>query len=62
LIIQGLADTLVPPSNSRRNYAAARQPKEIWLVTRAGHTQSRAVAGAAYTRRVVAFFHRYLGA
>ena len=62
LIIHGLADTLVPPSNSVRNYAAARQPKEIWWVPRAGHTQSRAVAGAAYTRHVVAFFRRYLGA
>lgn len=62
LIIHGLADTLVPPRNSARNYAAAGLPKEIWWVPRAGHTQSRAVAGAAYTRRVVAFFRRYLGA
>jgi uncharacterized protein len=62
LIIHGLADPLVPPSNSVRNYAAAQQPKEKWWVPRAGHTQSRAVAGAAYTRHVVAFFRRYLGA
>jgi fermentation-respiration switch protein FrsA (DUF1100 family) len=61
LIIHGLADTLVTPSHSARK-AAARQLNEIWWVPRAGHTQSCTVAGAAYTRHVVAFFRRYLGA
>lgn len=61
-IIHGTADTTVPPGNSLRNYAAAGEPKQLWLVPGAAHTQSRTVAGATYTRRVVAFFRRYLGA
>lgn len=60
LIIHGLADKLVPVDNSLRNYAAARQPKQLWLVPGAGHGQSRVVAGAAYNQRVVAFFRRAL--
>ena len=61
LIIHGLADSVVPVDNSRRNFAAARQPKELWLVPGAGHGESRAIAGAAYTHRVVAFFRQALG-
>src|SRR3989440_2599312 len=60
-IIDGLADKAVLPINSARNFAAAKEPKEIWWVHGAGHTQSRVVAGSLYVRRVVAFFRRYLG-
>jgi hypothetical protein len=52
----------VLPVNSKRNVAAAKEPKQIWWVRGAGHTQSRVVAGSLYVRRVVAFFRRYLGA
>jgi fermentation-respiration switch protein FrsA (DUF1100 family) len=62
LIIHGTADTTITPDNSVRNYAAAGQPKELWLVPGATHAHSRDVAGAAYVHRVVAFFRRYLGA
>jgi fermentation-respiration switch protein FrsA (DUF1100 family) len=61
-IIDGLADKAVLPVNSKRNFAAAKAPKQIWWVQGAGHVQSRVVAGAQYVRRVVAFFRRYLGA
>ena len=61
-IIDGLADKAVLPVNSARNFAAAKEPKQIWWVRSAGHTQSRVVAGSLYVRRVVAFFRRYLGA
>jgi fermentation-respiration switch protein FrsA (DUF1100 family) len=60
-IIDGLADKVVPPANSARLFAQAKGPKQIWWVRGAGHAQSRVVAGAAYVRRVVAFFRRYLG-
>ena len=61
-IIDGLADKAVLPINSARNFAAAKEPQQIWWVQGAGHAQSRVVAGSVYVRRVVAFFRRYLGA
>jgi len=60
LIIHGLADTFIPPVNSRRIYAAAGQPKAVWWVPGAGHTGAYAVERAVYERRVVAFFRRAL--
>ncbi len=60
LIIQGTADQDLSPSNSLENYAAARQPKELWLVPGAGHGQTLQRAGNAYVRRVVSFFRQAL--
>jgi fermentation-respiration switch protein FrsA (DUF1100 family) len=60
-IIDGLADKVVLPIDSARNFAAAKEPKQIWWVQGAGHAQSRVVAGSLYVRRVIAFFRRYLG-
>lgn len=37
-------------------YAAAGQPKEIWLVPGAGHTGGLQAQPAEYERRVIAFF------
>jgi dipeptidyl aminopeptidase/acylaminoacyl peptidase len=56
LIIHGLADYIVPVENSRRNFAAARQPKKLWLVPGAGHGKVHTVAKAEYERRVIGFF------
>ena len=60
LIIHGGDDREVPPAHSERNHAAARDPKELWIVPNARHAQSRATATAEYERRVVAFFHQHL--
>jgi uncharacterized protein len=60
-IIHGLADTLVPPDNSKRNFAAAGEPKEIWWVPGAEHVRSIDVAPAEYKSRVVQFFTQSLG-
>lgn len=59
-LIHGAADTSIPPSHSERLYAAAGEPKELWLVGGAEHCQSYAVAGAAYEERVLHFFARSL--
>ncbi|MGH2345987.1 MAG: alpha/beta hydrolase [Chloroflexota bacterium] len=59
-IIQGTADHDLSPRNSIENYAAAKQPKELWLVQGAGHGQTLQRAGSAYVRRVVAFFRKAL--
>lgn len=37
LLVHGEQDTIVPPAHSERLYAAARAPKTLWLVERAGH-------------------------
>jgi len=59
-IIHGTADTLVPPQNSERNFAAARQPKEIWWVPGAGHVEARTLDPNDYQLRVIQFFHQSL--
>ena len=56
LIIHCLGDTVVPPDNSIRILAAAREPKQIWWVPTGKHIQGHTVARAEYERRVVDFF------
>lgn len=56
LIIHGEADFVVPVENSRRNFAAAREPKQLWLVPGAKHGQAHTVAKAEYEKRVDEFF------
>ncbi len=60
LIIHGAEDREVPAAHSERNHAAAKAPKELWIVPGAAHAQSREIAGAEYERRVVAFFRQHL--
>lgn len=45
LILQGGADTLVPPAMGRRLAAAARAPVEVWEAPGAGHNELGAVGG-----------------
>ena len=61
LLIHGLEDVALPPVNSERLYAAAGEPKELWLVPGTGHSGARGVDRAEYERRVIAFFRRSLG-
>lgn len=62
LIIHGLADEQVPPDHSRRLFAAAGEPKELWLVEGAGHGLNKWERDPdEYERRVVAFFRQHLG-
>lgn len=60
LIIHGLDDDIVPADNSKRNFAHAHEPKELWLVPGAKHGKSHSVAKAEYERRVTAFFDKAL--
>lgn len=59
-IIHGLDDYTVPVENSKRNFAHAREPKQLWLVTGAEHAKSHSVAKAEYEHRVTAFFDEAL--
>ncbi|HEY3825931.1 MAG TPA: alpha/beta hydrolase [Bryobacteraceae bacterium] len=57
LIIHDTGDLVVPTDNSRRNFAAAREPKELWLVEAAGHARAHTVVKPEYEKRVTAFFN-----
>ena len=56
LIIHETSDAVVPADNSLRNFAAARQPKELWLVPGTGHGHAHTVAKSEYEKRVTVFF------
>jgi hypothetical protein len=59
-LIHGDSDFLITPTDSKILHAAARDPKQLWLVEGAGHTKAYKVAGAEYERRVVEFFQKAL--
>lgn len=61
LIIQGDADDVVPPADSRENFAAAAEPKELWFVDGAAHGDTVLAGGPTSSDRVVEFFRRALG-
>jgi hypothetical protein len=56
LIIHETGDSVVPADNSLRNFAAARQPKELWLLPGTGHGRAHTVAKSEYEKRVTVFF------
>jgi uncharacterized protein len=56
LIIHETGDEVVPADNSLRNFAAARQPKELWLAPGTGHGRAHTVAKSEYEKRVTVFF------
>jgi fermentation-respiration switch protein FrsA (DUF1100 family) len=60
LIIHGLADYVVPLANSERNFAAAKNPKELWLVSGAKHGESHTVDKSRYERKVISFYQSAL--
>ncbi len=60
LIIAGEGDKLIPPENGRKLYAAAREPKELWIIPGAEHGATLAAAGSEYEKRVGEFFDKNL--
>jgi dipeptidyl aminopeptidase/acylaminoacyl peptidase len=56
LFIAGTADETVPPRMAEQLYAAAREPKTLWLIPDAHHGDYAEVAGAAYGQRLGDFF------
>lgn len=61
LIIHGAADTITPINHARRLYAAAREPRQMWIVEGADHCGAYFADRAEYCRRVIGFFDQYLG-
>jgi alpha-beta hydrolase superfamily lysophospholipase len=60
LLIHGGADTLIPSSHAHELFAAAREPKELWIVDGIEHCGAYFTDRAGYVRRVAQFFEQYL--
>ncbi|MCW5617751.1 MAG: alpha/beta fold hydrolase [Nitrosomonas sp.] len=60
LIISGTNDHHTTVPETERLFAAAREPKELWIVPGAGHFNMHDYAGRAYEREVSEFFAHYL--
>jgi uncharacterized protein len=60
LIAAGSADRNTTEAETQRIYAAAHDPKVLWIVNGAGHVDLHAYAPADYEARVGAFLDRYL--
>lgn len=60
LLVGGELDPTCAPSMSRALYAAAGEPKELWIVPGAHHGHYADVAAAEYEARLIGFFARAL--
>jgi len=60
LIVQGDLDGLVPEWMARQLYAAAHDPKELYIVHGAHHADYSSIAPEAYGSRLVDFYRRTL--
>ena len=59
LLICDAEDTVLPCRHTNRIYAAARGPKQMWVVARAFHTAALGYEPAEFRRRVLEFFATY---
>lgn len=60
LIISGTNDQHTTVPETERLFAAAREPKELWIVSGAGHFNMHEYAGRAYEEEVLGFLSHYL--
>lgn len=60
LLIHGTDDLTIHRRNSDALFAAAREPKALYLVDGAGHTDFYETDPAEYERRVLDFLSQYL--
>ncbi len=60
LIIQGGKDSIVDPRDGPLLYAAAQEPKEIWLLPNADHCGSYFEDRVEYVNKIVNFFDLHL--
>jgi fermentation-respiration switch protein FrsA (DUF1100 family) len=59
-IIQGEADLTVPSDSAHRLYAAAGEPRQLWIEPGIGHVQMYTALAGPYERRVIQFFETTL--
>lgn len=60
LFIHGAKDGYIPVDQTRLLYAAARDPKFLWIVPNAKHNQNASVQPEQYARKTSEFFDSYL--
>lgn len=60
LVISGSTDRLMPEHDVRALFAAASEPKQIWIIPEASHGKCHEVAGLEYETRVTGFLNRAL--
>lgn len=60
LLIHGEQDSLILAENARSLYAAAGEPKELWMLPGVEHARAIEENGDAYRERVLEFFRRWL--
>jgi uncharacterized protein len=58
LMIGGAIDEHTTVEDTQRLFAAAREPKELWIIPDAAHVDYLNARGDDYQRRVLAFFQR----
>ena len=56
LVMHGLDDETISLADSEAIFAAAGEPKELWLIPDAEHSEGVTAAPDEYRRRIVAFF------
>lgn len=62
LLIHGAEDPYTTTEEVQAMFAAAGEPKELWVVPGAGHRNVDEVEPEAYKVKVIGFFDRWLGA
>lgn len=60
-LIHGGADQLIPVSHAQQIFAAAREPKQLWIYEGVDHCGAYFADRVGYCQRVAAFFEQYLG-
>ncbi|MES2018254.1 MAG: alpha/beta fold hydrolase [Pseudomonadota bacterium] len=60
LVIGGAQDRHTPQEETRRIFAAAKEPKQLWLVDGAAHVDLHEAARTEYEQRVGAFLSAHL--
>lgn len=60
LIIHGGKDTVVDPHDAPLLYAAAQEPKELWIVPEADHCGAYFADRPRYVKKIIAFFEKNL--
>lgn len=61
LLLHGIDDPLIRPSYSQQVYERANEPKELWMIPGATHSNTFQVGGDTYQQMVAGFFERTLG-
>ncbi len=58
--LHGTEDNLIKHDYSQQVFAAANEPKQLWLIQGARHNDMMEVGGEEYGRRITDFFERHL--